>query len=127
MKNIKQIGVYLDHSEAFLIEHNNITITNGSIESKFTHQQKEFTLSKSEHLMHNKEQQQQGEYFKKIAAAIKMYDKVLLFGPTNAKDELNNLLKADHHFDKITIEVQQSDKLTENQQHALVRNHFHTH
>ena len=51
----------------------------------------------------------------------------MLFGPTNAKTELLNLLKADHHFDKINIETKQADKMTENQQHAFVREYFFKH
>ncbi len=43
--------------------------------------------------------------------------------------EFNNLnvLKADHHFDKINIETRQTDKMTENQQHAFVKEYFFKH
>ena len=51
----------------------------------------------------------------------------MLFGPTDAKTELFNLLKADHHFDKINIETKHADKMTENQQHAFVREYFFKH
>ena len=95
-----------------------------TIESKFTHQAKEQSLSKSENLMHNKEQHQQSEYYKKLGEAIKNYEAVILFGPTEAKVELFNTLKADHHFEKIKIEIKQTDKMTENQQHAFIRKYF---
>ena len=81
-------------------------------------------MHKSEHMMHNKEQHQQHEYYKKIGAVIRNYSNVILFGPTNAKVELLNVLKADHNFEKIEIEVEKTDKMTENQQHAFVRDHF---
>jgi len=55
---------------------------------------------------------------------MKDYDEVLLFGPTNAKNELVNILKVDHHFDEIKIEVKPADKMTENQQLAFVKEHF---
>jgi len=55
---------------------------------------------------------------------IKNYDEVLLFGPSEAKAELYNILKAEHQFTKIKIEIKQTDKLTENQQHAFVRDYF---
>ena len=74
--------------------------------------------------MHNKEQHQQSAYYKKLGAIIKTYNHVLLFGPTNAKEELFNLLQADEQFKKITIEVLQADKMTAPQEHAFVRNHF---
>lgn len=55
------------------------------------------------------------------------YEEVLLFGPTEAKNELLNLLQADHHFDKINIEIRQANKMTENQQHAFVKEYFFKH
>ena len=58
--------------------------------------------------MHNKEQQKQSTYFNRIADVIKNYNEVLLFGPTDAKSELLNLLKTDHLFENIKMEVKQT-------------------
>jgi hypothetical protein len=102
-------------------------IATTTIASKFTHEEKEQSSGKSENLMHNKEQHQQSEYYKKLGEAIKNYENVILFGPTNAKTELFNVLRADHRFEKIKIEVKQADKMTENQEHAFVREHFSRH
>ena len=49
---------------------------------------------------------------------------MLLFGPTEAKEELFNLLSEDHRFVNIKIEVKEADKMTENQQEAFVSNYF---
>ena len=95
-----------------------------TILSKFNHQDKEFTLSKSENLMHNKEQHLQSEYYKKLGDMIRNYEEVVLFGPTDAKIELLNTLSSDHQFAKTKIEVKQTDKMTESQQHAFVREYF---
>jgi len=124
MTTAKNLGIWMDHSSANLMELTIDPIETKTIESKFTHQAKEQSLSKSENLMHNKEQHQQSEYDKKLGEAIKNYEAVILFGPTDAKVELFNTLKADHHFEKIKIEIKQTDKMTENQQHAFVREHF---
>jgi len=35
-----------------------------------------------------------------------MYQEVVLFGPTDAKNELSNMVKTDHLFDEIKIEVE---------------------
>lgn len=123
-KEIKKLGIWLDHSSAHFIIHQDNTAETASITSDFTHEVKEESLSKSENIMHNKEQQQAHEYYKKIAEVIKEYDEVLLFGPTDAKAELANILKADHHFDKIKIEVKTADKMSDNQQHAFVKEYF---
>ena len=114
----------MDHSNANLIEFSADALESKNIESTFTSEVKEDTLGRSEHIMHNKEQQLQSGYYKKLGEAILNYEAVILFGPTDAKVELLNILKADHHFDKIKIEVEQTDKMTENQQHAFVKEYF---
>lgn len=120
----KNLGIWMDHSTARLMEStDDITVTK-TIESKFTHASKEESLGKSEHVMHNKEQHQQAEYYKKLGESIRNYTSVLLFGPTTAKDELYNILRADHNFKKIKIDVKQTDKMTDNQQQAFVNQHF---
>jgi hypothetical protein len=124
MQSLKRLGIWMDHSNAHLIEFEADTKDVKAIESKFTHQEKESSLQRSESLMHNKEQQQQGAYYKQLGEVIKNYDEVILFGPTDAKTELSNLLSADPHFSKIKIEVKQTDKMTENQEQAFVRDHF---
>lgn len=124
MHDKKQLGIWMDHSSAHIIEYSDSSLETETIDTNFTHQDKESSLRKSENLMHNKEQQQQGNYYKKLGEVIKSFDEVLLFGPTDAKTELYNLLTADPHFSKIKIEVKQTDKMTENQEHAFVREHF---
>lgn len=124
MSMVKKVGVWLDHSSAhlteFAVENEEIKI----LSSPFTHAQKEKTWGKNENLMHHKEQHQQAAYYKSMAEAIKGYDEVLLYGPTDAKHELFNLLKKDPHFAKTIIEVRDAGKMSENQQQAFVRDHF---
>lgn len=122
---VKNLGIWMDHASANLMEYTkDDPMETQTIVSAFTHDAKEGTLVKSENGMHNKEQHQQSDFYKKLGNAIKNYDAVVLFGPTSAKAELHNLLKADHHFDNIKIEVQQTDKMTEHQQHAYVKEYF---
>jgi len=124
MTNSRKLGIWMDHSNAHLMEFHPRTMTNTRIESDFTPQVKQSSLGKSENLMHNKEQHMHANYFKKIADVIKQYDEVLLFGPAEAKLELKNTLKEDHHFDKIKIEVHSSDKMTEMQERLAIREYF---
>jgi len=124
MTTTKKLGIWMDHSIAHLMEFTTDPIETNTIESKFTHQEKEESLGKSEKLTHNKEQHEQSEYYKKLGETIKSYDEVILFGPTDAKIELFNVLRADQRFAKIKIEIKQTDKMTENQEHAFVREHF---
>ncbi|MBC8046048.1 MAG: hypothetical protein H7Y00_04585 [Fimbriimonadaceae bacterium] len=124
MTKAKNLGIWMDHSSAHIMEFTMDPIESKTIESKFTHEVKEHSLGKGENLMHNKEQHQQSEYYKKLGEVIKNYDEVILFGPTSAKAELFNILKEDHLFAKIKIEIKQTDRMTENQQHAFVRDYF---
>jgi hypothetical protein len=117
----------MDHASASLIELTTGDMETNTIESKFTREEKNETLHKGEKAMHHKEQHEGLAYYKEIAAVISHYEEVVLFGPTEAKLELYNMLKADHHFDKIKIEVKNTDKMTTNQQQAFVKEYFFKH
>jgi len=123
MDKRKNLGIWMDHSTANLI---NITEDkiNHSINSKFTFDIKVEALSRSENIMHNKEQQQHEAFYKEIADEILSYDHVLLFGPTNAKLELHNYMNKDLHFKDIKISIEPADKMTNNEKIAFVKNHF---
>lgn len=114
----------MDHSTAHAMTYANGSIITEGIDSEFTSQDREETLNRNENVMHNKEQQQQGSYYKRIGEVIKNYEKVVIFGPTTAKSELANFLKEDHHFDAIEIEVKPADKMNEHQMHTFVKNYF---
>lgn len=124
MKAVKKLGVWMDHSIAYLIEFTFDSFERITIESEFTHQEKLEALSKSENLMHNKEQQQLSSYYKKLVEVIKDYGEVVLFGPTNAKVELLAVLSKVEGFGKMKIEVKNTDAMTENQKIAFVKDYF---
>jgi len=124
MKNIKQLGIWMDHSNAFLMELKNDTIITNSVVSELSDHESEFNFYKGEKLIHKKQQHLQLSYYKKLGDIIKKYQEVVLFGPTDAKNELINLLKTDHLFEDIKIEVINSDKMTEDQMQTFVREYF---
>lgn len=119
-------AVYMDHATANVMKFINDTIETQVIESEFTHQKKETALHKNEGVMHHKEQQLQLSYYTKIMDKLKNSTDVLLFGSTTAKNELLNLVEADTHFNAIKIECKQTDKITENQQHAFIKHYIKT-
>ncbi|MGA2296133.1 MAG: hypothetical protein ABSG15_01115 [FCB group bacterium] len=124
MTTTKNLGIWMDHSIAHLMDFKNDTIETKTIVSQFTHLEKTDSMFKGENHMHNKEQHQQSEYYKKLGEVIKNYESVILFGPTDAKVELLNVLREDNLFAKIKIEIKQADKMRENKQHAFVREYF---
>jgi hypothetical protein len=121
----KLLGIWMDHSDAYLMELINDAIITKSIVSETDHKEKEDNWDGHEKHIHTKEQHQQLSYYKKLRDAIVEYQKVVIFGPTDAKNELFNLLKDDHLFEDISIKVLNSDKMTESQMHTFVREYFH--
>jgi len=124
MKDIKQAGIWMDHSNAFLLELADDKIETNRVVSELSNPEAEFNFYKGEKLVHKKEQHLQLSYFRKLGEVIKKYKEVVLFGPTDAKNELLNLIKTDHLFEDIKIEVINSDKMTESQMQTFVREYF---
>lgn len=124
MKTTKKLGVWMDHSTAHLIDVN-AEKKQQSIHSTFDVSAREEALNRSEKLMHNKEQQMHEAYYEQIGNEILKYNHVLLFGPTHAKTELFNYLTQNSHFKDIQIDVEAADKMSDNEQVAFVKKHFH--
>ena len=123
MKTKKQLGIWMDHSIAHLIEVENDQMATDTITAKVGEQDEPLD-KRDETLIQNKDQNELSGFFNRISEEIINYDEVLLFGPTNAKTELHNQLKEDHHFDDIKIEVKAADKMTKNQLQSFVDEHF---
>jgi stalled ribosome rescue protein Dom34 len=120
----KIIGIYLDHAHARLMESVSNALISQVIHSRFTHEEMEYTLSKSENVMHNKEQTEQTQYYEEIMNHIKDAKRILLFGPTTAKKELYNLMRDDDRFAGARIEVADTDKIQPNEQEDFLKEHF---
>ena len=111
MKTEKKLGIWMDHSHAHLMELAQ-AIHTLVVNSAFTHEAKVQSLERGENVMHHREQHEQAAYYKELGEHIKNYSEVLLFGPTEAKDELFNLLKSDRQFEHVKIEVSHAGKMT---------------
>ncbi len=120
----KVIGVYMDHAAARLMEPGGNVVSSRVIKSSFTFEEKEYALSKSENVMHNKEHHEQLSYYKEIASFLKEYERVLVFGPGTAKNELHNFMKEDHAFDGVQIDIHASDKIQADEQEEFVKEYF---
>ncbi|MDI1303577.1 MAG: hypothetical protein PSX42_01765 [bacterium] len=124
MKRRKRLGIWMDHSIAHLMEFTNMHFEIKTIESKLTNELKIENLSKIESITPNKKKRLLLDYYKKLSEAIKDYEQVILFGPTDAKIEFFDLLSEDIRFLKIKFEIKNTDKMTENQQQAFVQEYF---
>ena len=121
MKKIKQLGICMDHAHAFLMELENGKIISRNIVSGWRETEPE--VNQDSHLMsgHSSEKKfLQAIYYKEISNIIRHYQQVVLFGPTDAKNELFNLLKADHHFENTKIELKTTDQMTQTEKQDFV-------
>jgi hypothetical protein len=123
MKTKKILGIWMDHSVAHLTELHEGAFATRVIESKPGIQLEAADYKDDNHLL-NKEQGQLATYYKKLSDASLGYEEVILFGPTDAKNELANIMKENHLFEKINIVVKSADKMTENEQHEFLREFF---
>jgi hypothetical protein len=127
MKPTKRLGIWMDHSVAHLIELENNSVKTSSVVSKPETQVNESDLYyKDESHKLNKEQGLLSAYYTKLSDSILNYDHILLFGPTDAKNELANLLKDNHLFDQIKVVTKSADKMTALQQQTFVTDYFNT-
>jgi len=88
MQITKRLGIWIDHSNAHLMELVSGPIKPIIINAKFDFQEKHETVEKSEKGMHQKQNHEGLAYYKEIGKVILNYNDVLLFGPTEAKTEL---------------------------------------
>ena len=132
----RKIGLWLDHSQAHFIDHSKGPAVVETVYSDKESQERfkgehgtgtmlgNYRSTNTEHHKHNREEEIIHTYYKILTDRLKDYDDIFLFGPTHAKDELNNLLKADMRFAGKTIYVEPADQLTENQMIARVKRFF---
>lgn len=124
MKVAKRIGICMDHSAARVMENAGddfkVQIVEPDLEGLDNHEK----LQHSESLLHHKENQSIKSYYKALIEIIRNYDEILLFGPTNAKTELFNLIREDHKYDALKIEIKPTDKMNYEEQHTFMKDHF---
>lgn len=123
----KKAGIWMDHAHANILEFTDGPTQAKKVESTFTPEVRESALHLGEKRMHRKEQQQQGAYYEKLCDIISNYKEVVLFGPTQAKVELHNYLLKNQRCKGVKVAVKDTDKMTENQQHAFVKKYFSKH
>ena len=124
MKTLKQLGIWMDHSIAYLIELSNDKIVKKTLKIAPAFLGPLENLRLNESRINNKVNDHLADFYQKLSDVIKKYDQVLLYGPTHAKTELFNQLKEDIHFDEIKIDVQPADIMTDNEQEAFVKKYF---
>lgn len=123
-KEVKKIAVWLDHEQAHFIKQKKEKFV---IETILSEQESQLRfkgeggkgtkLSKTrstnqEYKKHEREKNNLLKYYKQLSAVIKKYDFVFLFGPTTAKKELLNHIRAQEKSAGKTFVVDSADSMT---------------
>lgn len=124
MKRAKKLGVWMDHSIAYLMEFTNNPFEIKTIEPEFPEGNIEMSLVKGDQLPKNIDKHILYAYYNRIGEAIKNYKQIVLFGPTDAKVELFDVLSEDYRFVKTIVEIKETDKMSVNQQHEFISKYF---
>lgn len=124
MTTSKKMGIWMDHSIAYLFDVSDSNSETLTIKANNKHHEVKENQGLDESNSQNKEQDQLSDYFKRLIDVIQKFDEVVLFGPTNAKTELFNHISKNHRTFKTSIVVKQSERMTENQMMAFVLSHF---
>ncbi len=135
MKNLTQVGVWIDSKKATLVILNNGKETIKSIESNFESrirvegEGKQYTrmgnqFSNFEKVKEKKLTQQLKNYYEKVIVALKDADSIVILGPAEAKTGLHKAIsKIKAMSDKVKF-VDTADSMTENQVIALLKGQF---
>jgi ADP-heptose:LPS heptosyltransferase len=124
-KAIKKLGIYMDYSNAYLMELIDKNIVSRNIEFETNEKGDHVnSIKQTETVTRNLERHLQSAYYLELCEIIKNYNQVVLFGPADTKDELYNLLSFDHNFDTIKIKNINTDKMTESQIHNFLKEYY---
>jgi len=123
METTKKIGIWMDYSMAYLMEFSSNPFEIKTVESTSFDTTKTYPTSTLSILL-EKRKRLLYSYYNKIAREINNYDRIILFGPSNAKIELFDVLSEDERFLKTTIEITNTDQMNPAEQHQFIKNYF---
>lgn len=126
------IGIWIDKTQAYIISSEKIIKTinsNIEIRPRIDGQGKDYGRFGSQFLTHEKSNKnrlthQKNNFLKDVVNFIKKYDRYLLFGPAQMKNELGRLLLDNNELKDRFIELKTTQKMTDNQLVAYVRDFY---
>ena len=128
----RKIGLWMDHSQARLLEPGEPVSTIRTVASQISKKAKidgeeadgirlgKYRSSNNEYRKHNRRQNMLAEYYKTLAKEIHPYDEIFLSGSTTALEEFKNFLSNKKSFLSKRIHIMRSDYLSDNQLAALL-------
>lgn len=123
MEAIKKMGIWMDYSMAYLMELTSNPFEIKTVESTSFDTSTIYPINTLPILL-EKRKRLLFSYYNKIAREINNYDRIILFGPTNAKIEFFDVLSEDERFLKTKIEITNTDQMNAAEQHQFIKNYF---
>ena len=129
----KKVGIWLDHEKAYVIslfdKTHMIEKVESNIETRIRYEGETKPASGKGNALVNpskkrtkRKRQQMNNYIECLISKVNSAEAVFIFGPAEAKKELNKVLITRH--DKPSVYIEPADKMTEKQMVARVRDHF---
>lgn len=123
MEATKKMGIWMDYSMAYLMEFTSNPFEIKTVESTSFDTTTIHPINKLPILL-EKRKRLLFSYYNKIAREINNYDRIILFGPTNAKIEFFDVLSEDERFLKTKIEITNTDQMNPAEQHQFIKTYF---
>ncbi len=131
----KKTGIWLDKNQAYIVSLENESHTLKIIESNAEFRVREDGEGKTytrfgdqfgtkEKSKKAKLNQQLKDFYKTIISAVSDADELYIFGPAEAKNDLNKMILEHNHLAGKVKAIESEDKLTENQIVAAVKKYF---
>jgi hypothetical protein len=135
-KDKKYLGIWLDHSKAHLIESEN---KDTKIETLLSGYSKQMRIegekpagirlgnnrsTNNEYSEHHRKIEMLMHYYKILTDRVKRYDETVLFGPTNAKVELFDLLLKDSKTTHVHLHREDCSRMSEHEMADFVKDYF---
>jgi len=128
----QNIGLWIDHKQAFLIwlDRNKVEVIPSNLEPR-THSSGgariggRYNQNLDSELKHNDRYNiQLSKYYEHVIKTIQNADSIFIMGPGEAKLELKNAIKRHRDMIKKLLKIETADKMTRNQMVAYVREFF---
>ena len=125
----KEVGLWIDHREAFLVtitekgEETTRLYSNIEVDAQFSGSSRSGGSQDAENMQDRKYINTLEKYYDAIIGNIQDADSIQIFGPGEAKGELAKRLK-DKNLSQHIVSIETTDRLTEPQIAAKVRQHF---
>jgi len=125
----KEVGLWIDHREAFLVtisekgEETNRLYSNIEVGAQFSGSSRSSGSQDAENMQDRQYTNKLEKYYDAIIGIIRDADSIHIFGLGEAKGELAKRLK-DNNLSQNIVSIETTDRLTEPQIAAKVRQHF---